>query len=226
MPACTAVLVELGARHVEAEVDVASAVKPPWRWPPGSPRSPPRSTAGSARTRPRRPPPCSGALVQHGLQCVEDLRTVAHRLTDRAGADRQDHELLQVHAVVGVRAALMMFIIGTGMRYGLGRQVAIQRLGALLCGACAQASDTARSRSRPASPCWRAVAAIILRSMASCCPTSMRGAGRAGAVGVTHRREHTLRGSGACRLSRSSSASRDPVEAPTARLPARRHRRR
>jgi hypothetical protein len=44
--------------------------------------------------------------VQDLLQRVEDLRAVAQRLAQRRRADRQDHEFLDVEAVVGVRAAV------------------------------------------------------------------------------------------------------------------------
>ena len=46
------------------------------------------------------------APLQHGLQRVENFRAVAQRLAKAGRADRQDHELLDIHAVVGVRAAI------------------------------------------------------------------------------------------------------------------------
>ena len=46
------------------------------------------------------------AVVQHLLQRVEDLGAVAQRLAQSRRADRQDHEFLDVEAVVGMRAAV------------------------------------------------------------------------------------------------------------------------
>ena len=46
------------------------------------------------------------ALLDHGLQRVVDLGAPAQRLAERGRADRGDHELLDVHVVVGVRAAV------------------------------------------------------------------------------------------------------------------------
>ena len=40
------------------------------------------------------------------LQGMEHLGAVAHRLADGAGTHAADHELLQVHAVVGMGAAV------------------------------------------------------------------------------------------------------------------------
>ncbi len=45
-------------------------------------------------------------LLQHGLETVVDLGADAQRLLEAAGADRHDHELLQVDVVVGVLAAV------------------------------------------------------------------------------------------------------------------------
>src|SRR6185437_11071276 len=45
-------------------------------------------------------------VAQNFLQRVEDLRSIAQRLTKRRSADGQDHEFLDVQAVVGVRAAV------------------------------------------------------------------------------------------------------------------------
>ena len=45
-------------------------------------------------------------VLQRLLQRVEHLGAHAHRLGDGAGADRHDHELLEVDRVVGVRAAV------------------------------------------------------------------------------------------------------------------------
>jgi hypothetical protein len=44
--------------------------------------------------------------VQDFLERVEDLRTVAQRLGERWRADRQDHELLDVDTVIGMRATV------------------------------------------------------------------------------------------------------------------------
>ena len=57
-------------------------------------------------------PPSSPTAVdrprvgQQLLQRMEDLGAVAQRLAEARRADRQDHELLDVEAVVGVRAAV------------------------------------------------------------------------------------------------------------------------
>ena len=45
-------------------------------------------------------------LLQDPAQGVEDLGPGAQRLGERRGADRHDHELLEVHAAVGVRPAV------------------------------------------------------------------------------------------------------------------------
>ena len=45
-------------------------------------------------------------LLQHRLERVVDLGTGAHRLGERRGADRRDHELLDVDVGVGVRATV------------------------------------------------------------------------------------------------------------------------
>ena len=45
-------------------------------------------------------------VVDDLLQRVEDLGAVAHRLAEARRADRDDHQLLQVEVVVGVRAAV------------------------------------------------------------------------------------------------------------------------
>ena len=45
-------------------------------------------------------------LLQDAAQRVEDLRAGAQRLGKRGRADRHHHELLEVHAAVGVRAAV------------------------------------------------------------------------------------------------------------------------
>ena len=45
-------------------------------------------------------------LLEHGLQRMVGLRPPAQRLGERGRADREDHELLDVHAVIGVRAAV------------------------------------------------------------------------------------------------------------------------
>ena len=46
------------------------------------------------------------ALLDHGLQRLVDLGPPAQRLGEGGGADRGDHELLDVHVVIGVRAAV------------------------------------------------------------------------------------------------------------------------
>ena len=46
------------------------------------------------------------ALVEHGLQRVEDLGADAERLGEGLGAGGDDHELLEVEPVLGVRAAV------------------------------------------------------------------------------------------------------------------------
>ena len=46
------------------------------------------------------------ALVQHRLQVMEDLRAEPKRLGERLRPGRDDHELLEVEPVLGVRAAV------------------------------------------------------------------------------------------------------------------------
>jgi hypothetical protein len=60
------------------------------------------------------------ALHQHLLERVEHLRAHAQRLGKIPGAHGQDHELLKVHRVGGVRTAVEMFIIGTGNVRAIG----------------------------------------------------------------------------------------------------------
>ena len=46
------------------------------------------------------------ALVQHRLQAMEDFDAHAQGFIKRLGADGHGHEFLQVHGIVGVRAAI------------------------------------------------------------------------------------------------------------------------
>ena len=72
--------------------------------------------------------------VQHGLQRMKDLGTVAHSLADAGRADRQDHELLEVHAVVRVLAAVDDVHHGHGQTVGSGRERHEERQRLLLRG--------------------------------------------------------------------------------------------
>ena len=103
-----AVLVELRARRVEAEPDVARRpCSRPCRSPRGSSRSLPRSTCRSGAKPPSSPTAVAqAARLQHALQRVEDLDARAQRFGEARQADRQDHEFLQVDVVVGMRAAV------------------------------------------------------------------------------------------------------------------------
>ena len=67
-------------------------------------------------------------LVQNALQGVERLGDVSERLRRSSGADGHCHELLEVHAVVGVLAAVEMFIWGTGSSHSPGSaQICVER---------------------------------------------------------------------------------------------------
>ncbi len=71
-----------------------------------------KSSAASADGRFGAKPPSSPTLVlcpaflSAASQRVKCLRAPAHRLGERRRADREDHELLKVDRVVGVRAAI------------------------------------------------------------------------------------------------------------------------
>ena len=98
------------------------------------------------------------ALVQHLLQRVEDLRAVAQRLAKRRRADRQDHEFLDVDAVVGVRAAVDDVHHRHRQRRRLAgaAEIAVQRLLLRRARRRAQSRATRRAaRSRRAAPCSR-----------------------------------------------------------------------
>ncbi len=102
-----AVLEELGAGHVEAEEDllaglVAGAID-------GFENGLQRRFVGRQVRRETALIAHRGrelALVQDLLERVEDFRAVAQRFGQRRRADRQDHELLDVDAVIGMRAAV------------------------------------------------------------------------------------------------------------------------
>ena len=73
-------------------------------------------------------------LFQPRLQAVEDLRTHAQRLREALGADRPDHELLEVDGVVGMGAAVDD--VHHRHRQAAGAyaaDIAIERQGGLLC---------------------------------------------------------------------------------------------
>ena len=89
--------------------------------------------------------------MQHFLQRVEDLRAVAQRLRRSRRADRQDHEFLDVDAVVRVRAAVDD--VHHRHRHDLAARAA-ERGGTGSCrcaraAAWAAASDTASSALAP-----------------------------------------------------------------------------
>ena len=58
-------------------------------------------------------------IVQNLLQRVVDLSAPAQRFGKRVGADRHDHELLEVHVVVGMRAAVQ------NVHHGRGKQMRV-----------------------------------------------------------------------------------------------------
>ena len=71
-----------------------------------------RSSAARLESRLGAKPPSSprpvdeALLLQHRLERVVDLGALAQRLAEGRRADRRDHELLDVHVGVGVRAAV------------------------------------------------------------------------------------------------------------------------
>ena len=101
------VLVELGGRHIEPQVDVAAGLEPglvdgleddlDGRLVGGQ-------VGGEAALVAHRGGHALGR--QHGLQGMEDLGPVAHRLAQGLGPHRQDHELLEVDAVGGMGPAV------------------------------------------------------------------------------------------------------------------------
>jgi hypothetical protein len=103
----TAVAEELRARHVESEIDIL---------PRAVARLLDRLENQAERRLVRLEARGEAALIAHRrrqaalgeqlLQGVEHLCPVAQRLAEARRADRQDHELLHVEAVVGVRAAV------------------------------------------------------------------------------------------------------------------------
>ena len=46
------------------------------------------------------------AMAEHPLERREHLRPATHRLAQRPGAEGRDHELLEVHVVVGMGTAI------------------------------------------------------------------------------------------------------------------------
>ena len=102
-----AVREELGARDVEPEIDVAAE-----RVAGLLDRLDDRLQGLLVRAEVRREPAlvADGRVhalrLQHALQRVEYLDAVAQALGERRRADGQDHEFLNVDAVVGVRAAV------------------------------------------------------------------------------------------------------------------------
>src|SRR5699024_11272603 len=61
----------------------------------------------------------SAVLLQGGLQLVEDLGAHTQSLTEAAGAHRHDHELLDLHVVGGVSAAVEDVHHGHGQNLGV-----------------------------------------------------------------------------------------------------------
>ncbi len=103
----TPIAVKLGARHVEPEADVAPDPVTGLldRFEDGLQR-------GLVRGQIRRESPLvpdrgrHPAGIQDLLERMEDLRAVAQRLAERGRPDRDDHELLDVQAVVRMRTAV------------------------------------------------------------------------------------------------------------------------
>jgi hypothetical protein len=52
--------------------------------------------------------------VQHGLERLERLGAIAQSSGERRCALRHDHESLKIETRIGVLAAVMTFIMGTG----------------------------------------------------------------------------------------------------------------
>jgi len=72
--------------------------------------------------------------VDQLLEGVEDLRAIAQRLAEARGPDRQDHELLEVERVVGVRAAVDHVHHRDRQRHrARAAEVPVQRQAGLLC---------------------------------------------------------------------------------------------
>ena len=93
-----------------------------------------RSSAARLDSRLGAKPPSSPrpvarpALLQHALERVVDLGAPAQRLAERLGADRGDHELLDVDVGVGVAAAVEDVHHRHGQDVGVGAaEVAEQR---------------------------------------------------------------------------------------------------
>ena len=101
------VVVELGARRVESQVDIAARLVA---------RLLDRLQNGFERSFVGRQIGREAALIthrgahalgaQHRFQSVEYFDAVAQRFTKARGAHRQDHELLHVHVVVSMHAAV------------------------------------------------------------------------------------------------------------------------
>ena len=67
-------------------------------------------------------------LLEHALEGVEGLRGPAQRVREALGADGHDHEFLEVHVGVGMRAAVEHVEHGRGQDAGVdAAQVAIER---------------------------------------------------------------------------------------------------
>ena len=74
-------------------------------------------------------------VMQDLLQRVVDLGAPAQRLSERGGADRHDHELLEVHVVVGMHAAVQDVHHRRGEQVRVrAAHILVQRQRGLLCG--------------------------------------------------------------------------------------------
>ena len=72
---------------------------------------------------------------QHCLERVEDLHAVPQGFAEARGADRQDHELLQIDVVVGVRAAVHdVHHRDREPRRAVAREMAVERRAGVLRG--------------------------------------------------------------------------------------------
>ena len=129
------VLVKLGAGHVQTQIDVAAQLEAGLV--DGGDDGLHRRLVGAevrgeaALVAHRRG---QAALMQHRLEGMEDLGAVAHRLAQAGGAHRQDHEFLEVDAVVRVLAAIDDVHHRDGQPVMALAEIAVQGQGPLLGG--------------------------------------------------------------------------------------------
>ena len=109
------------------------------------------------------------ALVQHGFQIMKDFDAHAQGFAEIRRADGHDHEFLQVHGIIGVRAAVENVHHGDGKRVARtdrsnsARDICRAAVRAAAAAARAAAMETARMALAPRLPLFGVPSASIMR---------------------------------------------------------------